>query len=88
MFALVFQEFYPGLAGKELRAKLKEYIDLGHTQLGYTRVREEMYGYVWNDPALNAVNCCYTGLSMDCKYDSMSTQCNSKGDLNCEHTVP
>ena len=45
-----------------------------------------MYGYIYNDPNENAVNCCYTGSKMPCTYDSMDTQCNSK--LNCEHTVP
>ena len=85
-FSTVLFELYPGLTGADLRAKLKDYAWKGHKTLGYTRAREEMYGYIYNDPDDQAVYCIYTGLRMSCKYDSQSTGCNSL--LNCEHTVP
>jgi hypothetical protein len=47
-----------------------------------------MYGYIYNNKAENAVYCVYSGLKMDCKYESMSTQCNKAKELNCEHIVP
>ena len=79
-------ELFPGLYGEELRAKLKTYSYEGHKTLGYDRAREEMYGYIYNDPNDQAVYCIYTGLRMPCKYDSMNSGCNS--NMNCEHTVP
>ena len=79
-------ELFPGYYGKELRDQLKTYAAKGHKQLGYTRAREEMYGYIYNDPSDQADYCIYTGSRMSCKYDSMDTACNEM--INCEHTVP
>ncbi|CAL6056145.1 Extracellular_nuclease [Hexamita inflata] len=88
LFSLVTSELFPGLYGQDLRKALKVYADKGAKSLGYDRARQEMYGYVYNDPKDQAVYCVYTGFRMPCKYDSMNTKCNSAGDLNCEHTVP
>ncbi|CAL6035340.1 Extracellular_nuclease [Hexamita inflata] len=72
--------------GSELRQQLKAYTAENATTLGYQRARQEMYGYIYNDPKDTAVYCIYTGFRMDCRYDWMDENCNS--DLNCEHTVP
>ncbi|CAL5989669.1 Extracellular_nuclease [Hexamita inflata] len=86
LFSLVVSELFPGKYGKELRGLLQKYSQEGHKTLGYSRARQEMYGYVYNDAKDQAVYCVYTGLRMPCKYDSMNSSCNA--DLNCEHTVP
>jgi hypothetical protein len=77
---------FEGKTGAELRKLLKTEAMKNHKTLGYTRAREEMYSYIYNDPNKNEVDCIYTGSRMPCKYDSMDTQCNPK--LNCEHTIP
>eukprot|EP00703_Trepomonas_sp_PC1_P005745 JAP90861.1 Extracellular nuclease [Trepomonas sp. PC1] len=78
--------YYPGKTGADLRKLLKTDCEKNQKTLGYTRAREEMYGYIYNDPKLSAVYCVYSGSKMPCEYDSMDTQCNKQ--LNCEHTVP
>ncbi|KAH0572324.1 Extracellular nuclease [Spironucleus salmonicida] len=88
MMILVLQEYFPGSTGATLREQLNKIASVGYKQLGYNRGREELYGYVMNDPKENALYGCYTGLKMPCKYDQMDTSCNKAGDLNCEHTVP
>ncbi|CAL6023343.1 Extracellular_nuclease [Hexamita inflata] len=83
---LVMSELFPGKYGKELRTLLSNYSSQGHKTLGYSRARQEMYGYIYNDPTDQADYCVYTGSRMPCKYDSMDTGCNAA--MNCEHTVP
>lgn len=78
-------ELHPGRTGAELRALLQADCAAGRRRLGYKAVREQMYGYVYNDPGRQALECAYSGSLMPCAYGSMDTQCNA--DLNCEHTV-
>ncbi|CAL6107518.1 Extracellular_nuclease [Hexamita inflata] len=84
--SLVMSELFPGKCGKELRALLTAYTTQNHTTLGYSKARQEMYGYIYNSPTDQADYCVYTGSRMPCVYDSMDSSCNAA--LNCEHTVP
>ncbi|CAL6041586.1 Extracellular_nuclease [Hexamita inflata] len=86
--AIVLTELFPGKYGKDLRILLKDYTAENATQLGYNRAREYMYGYIYNDPDLNALTCIYTGTQMSCPYNSNSVNCDKEDNLNCEHTVP
>ncbi|KAH0575891.1 Endonuclease I [Spironucleus salmonicida] len=88
MLILLLQEYFSGQDGKTLRKNLYSVVQEGYQKLSYIRSREELYGYIANDPQDNAVHDCYTGLRMECEYESMDTQCNNQEDLNCEHIVP
>ncbi|CAL6054306.1 Extracellular_nuclease [Hexamita inflata] len=83
---LVMSELFPGKFGKELRELLYNYTIAGHQTLGYSRARQEIFGYIYNDPIDQADYCVYTGSRMRCKYDSMDINCNA--GLDCEHLVP
>ncbi|CAL6035400.1 Extracellular_nuclease [Hexamita inflata] len=83
---LVISELFPGKFGQELRELLYNYTIMGHQTLGYSRARQELFGYIYNDPADPADYCVYSGSRMPCTYDSMDSNCNSQ--LSCEHLVP
>ncbi|CAL6023511.1 Extracellular_nuclease [Hexamita inflata] len=84
--SLVITELFPNKYGKELRDLLKEYTMNGHNTLGYSKARDKMYDYIYNNPNDQANYCIYTNSRMPRKYHS-----NLIGDssvMNCEHTVP
>jgi len=74
---------------EELKTTLTGIID-GHTSLGYTYARDQMYGSVDNDdtcsecPSTGCVECVYTG-RIGCFYTRTGATSNN---FNCEHTWP
>ncbi|KAH0572347.1 Endonuclease I [Spironucleus salmonicida] len=85
---LLLQKYFPEFSGQQLRAALTPITGINYKQLGYNRGRQQLYGYIMNDPFDNAIYDIYSGIRMECLYDSMNTQCNKAKDLNCEHTIP
>ena len=74
---------------EELKTILTGIID-GHTSLGYTTARDQMYGYVDNDdtcsecPTTGCVECVYTG-----RIGCFNTRAGAtSNNFNCEHTWP
>lgn len=75
---------FEGLYGDALKRALREAIS-GHTNLGYTRAREQLFGFVSVDDD-GMVECVYTGRKLPGDFDTVLE--GSDYDFNTEHTWP